>query len=73
MGWRDTSKGKGTKVKPDDLHWIPGTHVVEGENQPQVFFSQSHVYCGTNVPTNVHACLNTRAHLNRHNFKLSLN
>lgn len=32
LGWRDGSVATGTS-KPDDLNLIPGTHMVEAENQ----------------------------------------
>ena len=31
MGQQDGCASKGTCTQPDELSWIPGTHMVEGE------------------------------------------
>lgn len=35
LGRKDGSVSKGIAVQPDDLTWISGAHLVEGENELQ--------------------------------------
>lgn len=40
LDWRDGSDGKALATKPNNVNWIPGTHVV-GENQLQPVLRKS--------------------------------
>lgn len=46
LDWRDGSDGKALATKPNNVNWIPGTHVV-GENQLQQVLHKSR--CGTHM------------------------
>lgn len=62
-----TQQVRAPALRPEDLSWISGSHIIEEENHLlKGILWPSHAHCGTHMHTVLHSYMHTVAHSSTH-------